>query len=139
MNGVNKKGNDNVWLRALVVLVTLVFITLGVVMAVFRLGDGSATVEFVKGDWKIVMGGTCGFFMVIFAAILRSYKQLLKILGCILAALLGSLFAPETVPPNMYVIPKGNWLVMLLILIVGGYIYFAFRFIKEGKLERFSK
>jgi len=133
MSGTNKKVKDKVWLRALIVLVTLVVITLVVVTVVFQLGEGSATVDFVRKDLRIFLGGTCAFFVVIFGVLLRAYKQLLEILGLQLVAFLLSEFGPESTLPILIANHKGVWLIIFWILIVGGYIYFAFRFIAEGR------
>ena len=137
MRRTSKKVKHKVWIRALIVLATLVAISLGVVAAIFHLGEGSATVEFIRGDWRIFLGGTCGFFTVIFAVLLRAYKQLLILLGAQLILFLCYLAVPEHPPPLLNMIGKNGWLVMLFVLIVGGYIYFAFWFITKRKLSDF--
>lgn len=118
------------WLRALIIVVTLAVISFFAVAGLASVGDSSGHLKYVYKHWNIFLGGAAAIFVIVFLALLRGYKYILQTLCGGGAGMSGMFFlAGDDVKIRPVISPENG----ILFIILGFYIWLSIRLLR-GKV-----
>lgn len=90
-----KDKRKNLDLKALLIVVILTLLSLLIVYFVYQFGEPTGDVQMTSGEMTMVLSGSAAVFIVVFIILVKSFKQITKILLTVLPILLlGILAAP---------------------------------------------
>ena len=130
---MNRNSQLSVWLRALIVVVTLSVLSFFAVIGLAWAGESTGQVQYIHNHWKVFLGGAAAIFIIVFVVLLRAYKFILEALGGSGSGMAGMLFLDNK---EIGITPLISLDLGILLVLLGCYLWLGIRLLRGEEFSR---